>query len=386
MDIQKLFTEDLQYLLIFSAVLLLPKILIRYKVPSGITALLLGLILSPLFPYLKTDHLFRFLSQIGITSLFLFAGLEVDFEELKEDRVYLGKYLVKFSLGLLIVNLAIFYFFDLGLRTSFILSLGIFTPSAGFIMNSLHSYGVEEDQEYWVKSKAISKEILSVILLFFALSGDKPLSLITSLAFYIGLFLILPKIFKFFFKNISPYTPNSEIPFLIMLSLVAGVISKELGSYYIVGAFVVGLVGSRFKNEFFHEGEETLFRALASFFTVFLPFYFFYTGLGFSLSGLSLKAIGVGVLMIVLCLPLRIFLINNSLRRFLPNEEFDYYRISLSLMPTLVFGLVITNILITHNLASDTVAYGLIVYTLITSSLPALIFHLWDKRKYQKNQ
>lgn len=379
--ITNVITQDLIYLAIFSFVLILPKLLIRFKFPTGITALILGIAFGHFSPELQDDKLFRFLSQIGITSLFLFAGLEVDFKELKEDRVYLSKYLFKFFIVLCLIATVVMYVFGINFQNSAILSLGIFTPSAGFILSSLHSYNVSEDQEYWVKSKAISKELLSVILLFVALQGDNLVSLGTSLAFFIGLFLLLPKVFQIFFKFISPYAPNSEIPFLVVLSLIAGVLAKELGTYYLVGAFIVGLVGSRFKEEIFKEGQEALFKSLSGFFSVFLPFYFFYAGLDLSISKFNFLALTSGALLFIFFVPLRIFLINYSLKSFLKDFKADKYKVSLSLMPTLIFGLVIADILLDRGEVDESIVFGLICYTLLTSLVPAIFFYLLDRYK-----
>ena len=83
-------TNDLEYLALFSLVLLFPKILMRFNIPSGITALVIGVAASQLDPNLSDDKLFRFLSQIGITSLFVFAlllfVLQLDGAELADDH------------------------------------------------------------------------------------------------------------------------------------------------------------------------------------------------------------------------------------------------------------------------------------------------------------
>jgi Kef-type K+ transport system membrane component KefB len=377
--VENLITKDLQYLAVFTLVLILPKVLLRFKIPSGITAIIIGILFATYNQELKNDQLFRFLSQIGITSLFLFAGLEVEFKELYEDRVYLSKYLAKFLVALIFIAVSINYFFDLNFQNSLILSLGIFTPSAGFIMTSLHSFKVEQDQEYWVKSKAISKEVLSIILLFIVLQGQNLKLMLISSAYFVVLFLILPPIFKLFFKFISPYAPNSEIPFLVTLSLVSGIISKELGTYYLVGAFVVGLIGSRFKEDIFHEGQEALFRSLSGFFTVFLPFYFFYAGLSIDLYQFNITSVVIGLAMFCCFVPIRIFLIRNSLKLFQSKVEYGNYTISLSLMPTLIFGLVIASILLERNQIDQKYVYGLLIYTFLTSILPAFFFFLVDK-------
>lgn len=369
-------TSDIEYLAIFITVLVFPKLLLRARIPSGITALLIGVLFAKFDPELRGEQIFRFLSQIGITSLFLFAGLEVDLKELKEDKVYLTKYLSKFSLILAGISIALFYYFGWSWQVCLIFSLGIFTPSAGFIMNSLHSFDVNEDQEYWIKSKAISKEVLSIFLLFFALQWGDPKKLVLSSAFFILLFIFLPLIFRLFFKFISPHAPNSEIPFLVALSLISGVISKEIGAYYLVGAFIVGIIGSRFRGKIFSEGEDALFRSLSSFFNVFLPFYFFYAGTKIKVGDIPLESLWYACLLFIAFVPVRLVIIKTSLRFFLDEILENTYKVSFSLMPTLIFGLVISGILLERGLVPSKYAYALIIYTLLTSLFPSLMFSL----------
>lgn len=372
-------SNDLEYLAIFTFVLLLPKVLLQFRIPTGITALLLGLAFGAWDPELKNDQLFKFLSQIGITSLFVFAGLEINFEELKQDKKYLLQYIFKSTVALLAIAFALGNIFDLSFQASFILSLGIVTPSAGFIINSLHSYEIGKDQEYWIKSKAISKEILSVLLLFVALQIDKPVNLAVSSVFFLGLFFVIPVIFKFFFRFVSPYAPNSEVPMLVVVSLACGVISKELGAYYLVGAFIVGLVGSRFKEKIFSETEDVLFKQLSSFFNVFLPFYFFYAGLKLKFTGFDQSALLYGLAFLLVFVPFRLMLNSLSLKLFMKSIKDKGGAISLSLMPTLIFGLVIAGILKERNLLEAKYIYALIFYTLCSSLIPSFFVNFNKK-------
>lgn len=380
------FSQDLQYLAIFSLVLILPKIIARFQIPSGITALGIGLVAGSFNPEIEKDQLFRFLSQIGITSLFVFAGLEVDFKELKRDRPYLLKFVLKSLIILSAVTYGLNYFFNLGLQNSLILSLGIFTPSAGFILNSLHSFKIGHEQEYWVKSKAISNEFISIILLFIAMQIQNVKSLALSLVFFCALFFFLPKIFRFFLKFISPYAPNSEIPLLVVLSLISGVISKELGAYYLIGAFIVGIIGSQFKSDIFKEDEESFFKALSGFFNVFLPFYFFYAGLKISFSGFNLESITLGCLFLIIFIPLRLGSVSSSINFLLHSFKKSPYSISLALLPTLIFGLVIAGILKDKGGVPSHFIYALIFYTLVSSLLPSILFPLQKRQQAKTGQ
>ena len=368
------FSQDLEYLALFSLVLIFPKMLLRFKIPSGITALLIGTAAGYFDPEIKSDQLFRFLSQICITSLFVFAGLEVEWNELKEDRKYFTGYILVWTVALLIIALGFFKFMGFPFQEALIYSLGIFTPSAGFIINSLHSFKVNEDQEYWIKSKAISKEITAILLLFIALQSGNLKNLGLSVLFYISLFLILPWVFKYFFKFISPHAPNSEVPFLVALSLISGVISKELGAYYLVGAFAVGLIASKFKKQIFKDDDEkSFFGALSSFFNVFLPFYFFFAGLKIDIGKLTLQPLTAAAVLFIVFVPLRILIIRLSVRKIKEDVGRNSYNISLSLMPTLIFGLVIAGILKERAIIHERYIFSLILYTLMTSILPVII-------------
>lgn len=374
-------SKDLQYLVIFSLVLLLPKILMRFKVPTGISAFAIGAIAAYMYPQIHSDQLVRFLAQIGITSLFVFAGMEVNFEELKEERKYLTGYIIKSLIFIGLASVGLNYYFDLSAQNSLLLALGILTPSAGFIINSLHSFKIGEDQEYWVKSKAISKEVISVILLFIALQANDLKSLGLSFVFFAIMFMILPIIFRLFFKFIAPLAPNMEVPFLVAISLIAGVISKELGAYYIVGAFIVGLVGSSFKKQIFKNDEEHILKSLSSFFIVFLPFYFFYAGANLSIDQFTQKAVTIGSVLCLVFVPLRFVLNSTSIKLLLKDFTKRPYKISLSLIPTLIFGLVIAGILQERADFPQEIAYALIFYTIATSLLPTILFPLQKRTK-----
>jgi Kef-type K+ transport system membrane component KefB len=202
-----------------------------------------------------------------------------------------------------------------------------------------------------------------------------------SSCFFLGLFVFLPFVFKFFFNFVSPYAPNSEVPLLVVLSLISGVVSKEIGAYYLVGAFIVGLIGSRFKKEIFKDDEEQIFKSLNSFFNVFLPFYFFHAGLKLSLSGITLDSLKIGLGMLIFFVPLRLVLNSLSLKYFLKNIVDKPYQISLSLMPTLIFGLVIASVLKERGEVPETYIYALIIYTLISSLLPSILFSFKRKPK-----
>jgi Kef-type K+ transport system membrane component KefB len=374
--------QDLEYILIFSLILILPKIFLRFRIPSGVTAVIVGMVFNYLDHDLTSNQLFKFLALIGITSLFLFAGLEVDSKELKERKSYLSKYLIKFSVVIILLALLFIFTFGYSWRIGFLLALGIFTPSAGFILSSLHAYDINDKDESWIKSKAISKEIVSIAILFIVLQGSNFLNFISTIVFFFLCYLILPQIIAAFFKFIQPYAPNTETSFLVTLSLIMGVVTKELGTYYIIGAFMVGLIGNRFLTKIRTDiNEESLLNSLSSFFSVFLPFYFFHVGLSIDYTQITERVLILSLAGFFIFTPFRMFLIHYGFFKF-DNEEpaRNYYKVSLSLMPTLVFGLIVSKLIITEAPQYSEAGYALVVYTILTSVLPALFSTIGRKR------
>ena len=86
---------ELQYLFLFSILLILPKALLRFHIPVGISSIFLGIGTALGLGWFENDQMLLMLSRLGITSLFLFAGLEIEVEELKKDGMALGLHVLQ---------------------------------------------------------------------------------------------------------------------------------------------------------------------------------------------------------------------------------------------------------------------------------------------------
>jgi Kef-type K+ transport system membrane component KefB len=365
---------ELQYLILFSILLILPKLLLRFHIPVGISSICLGIITALGLGWFENDQLLLMLSRLGITSLFLFAGLEIEVEELRRDGAALGAHVLQTIVITCAIAVGFFYIFDLAPRASLLLALAIMTPSTGFILNSLKNYGFSEEQQYWIRSKAIAKEIGAIFLLFIALQSDSLTQLGTSSGILLALICFLPIMFKLFFKFIAPYAPDSEVGFLILTALICGVLTKKIGTYYLVGAFIVGVIASEFKHFGKSEKAEPILKHLGIFFSFFIPFYFFKAGLSFTKDLFTIEGLIIGMIFLLVFIPLRIFLVYSTLRFFIKDFWKDRAEISTSLLPTLIFGLVIAGILKERFDLDPKIMSGLIVYTLFSSIIPAVVF------------
>jgi Kef-type K+ transport system membrane component KefB len=367
-------SSELQYISIFVILILLPKVLLRFRIPIGISSLLIGSVVGTSLGWFQNDLLIDILAKLGITTLFLFAGMEVEVDEIKKDFPTISKFLVKTLILTFICAFAFTKVLDLEFRPSLILAIGVLTPSAGFILNSLKLFQFKPSEEYWIKSQAISKEIIAIFIMFLALQADDLRTFFISKAILLVLIFSLPIIFKIFLKFIAPYAPKTEVSFLILVAFVAGIITKKIGTYYLVGAFISGVVAGQFKHFIESEDSDRILNSVNSFFSIFVPFYFFSSGLKITTDYFTLNGLIIGIALALTIIPIRIGLLIYSIKHFLSEFWEDRHAISISLTPTLIFGLVMMGILREKFNVNTDILSGLIIYTVLASLIPSIVF------------
>jgi Kef-type K+ transport system membrane component KefB len=158
-----------------------------------------------------------------------------------------------------------------------------------------------------------------------------------------------------------------------MVGLICSVITKALGVYYLVGAFVAGLVAGSLRERMASLASKENLHAIRLFASFFIPFYFFHGGLGVPAGALVLQSLLYGFAMAVIALPLRMLSVWLQ-ARFLVGREFKgSFRVAVALTPTLIFTLVIAGILREKFALSDSLFGGLLVYAAISTILPSLV-------------
>ncbi len=245
----------------------------------------------------------RIFAVLGIVSLFLFAGMEVDLEELNRGRAVLAQHLVIRALVIAGATWLIQRFLHFDTRPAVLVALALLTPSTGFILSSLASLDLSPDERFWIKSKAIATEIVALAALFIALQSTSPETLGLSTVALLLMILLLPVIFKMFARAILPYAPNTEFAFLVIVALLCASLTKKLGVYYLVGAFVVGVTEQRLRTELPALATDGLMRAVELFASFFIPFYFLEAGLTLTPENFSLAAFELAGIFAVCALP-----------------------------------------------------------------------------------
>ncbi|MCB0415601.1 MAG: cation:proton antiporter, partial [Bdellovibrionales bacterium] len=250
--------EEIHYFILIISVLLVPKIVMRFQVPAGLTALVMGVLTSYYLGWFATSQTVTILATLGITSLFLFAGIEIDFGELKKNGPVLIKHILVSGSIITICTYVLGWILNLDTREAVVLSLGLTTPSTGFILNSIDNFKFTEEQRYWIRSKAIANEILALLILFFTLRSQSFAQLGISLAAIILMIILLPIAFRLFIKTIAPFARDSEVTFMILMAFICGVVTMKLGTYYLIGAFITGVVAAQFRHFIKTENSEKM--------------------------------------------------------------------------------------------------------------------------------
>lgn len=365
---------DVGYVVLLLGLFVVPRLLQHLRIPRAITALAIGFATRAVYPGIADDPTIHQLATFGIVALFLFAGLEVELQPLRRH----ARTLVSLASLVAFVTAGVAYaahlVFGIELRAATLFALAVLTPSAGFILESFDSLGASSDERFWIRTFTIASEILALLALFVTLRSESWGTLAVSTGVLLTMIGALPFAFRWFAAWIVPRAPRSEFAFLIVVAVACALITKHLGVYYLVGAFVVGMVAQRFRRTLPALGSEKMLGAVESFASVFVPFYFFDAGLSVSTTDLGWLAVVTGVGIAVVCLPLRWSMIGGLHSLGHGGKWFVSQRIGVAMMPTLVFTLVLARILRDSFGAPPELFGGLIVYAVISTMLPTWLF------------
>jgi len=365
--------KELQYVLLLFGLLVLPKMLQRYRVPSAITTLLLGVGFGAGLGLFLQDETVHLLSTFGIAALFLFAGLDVDARGLQRGARILVEHLGIVTLTLVVATSVIATLLPISVRASVLVALALVTPSTGFILESLSSLGVSKEEAYWIRTKAIASELLALGVLFVTLQSTSSARLILSAIALLALAAFLPVLLRFLVDGVSRYAPNSEFAFLLIVAVIFAYVTRQLGVYYLVGAFLVGVTARRLREELPRLASDQNLHAVEVFASFFVPFYFFNAGLSINREALSWQTLWLGLAFAAVSIPLRTALVILQRRARLAEPWRQGMRVAVPLIPTLVFTLVLAEILRERFGINNALFGGLIAYAALTTIFPAII-------------
>jgi Kef-type K+ transport system membrane component KefB len=366
-------SKELVYLLLIFGLLVVPRALQRLKIPAPITSLLLGVGARLAWGERTHDPDVVLLSALGISSLFLFAGLEVELQGLRRGLGRLLAHLAIRSAAMTLVGWLAWRYLAMGWQAAALLALALLTPSTGFILDTLERLGLDQEERFWVTNKAIAGEMLALAVLFVALQAGDPMQFAAASAAMVALLVGLPLMFIALGRWVMPHAPGSEFSLLVMVGMVAAYVTFHLGVYYLVGAFIAGLTARLLHERMPRLASTGNIHALRLFATFFVPFYFFHAGTTISRDALSWDALATGLAITAVMVPLRIALVWLQRRVLFRESNQSTIRVAVALSPTLVFTLVIADVLHARFAIPGALFGGLVLYTTLNTLLPSLV-------------
>lgn len=366
-------TNEVVFLLLIFGLMVIPRAVQRFRIPAPLTAFAFGMLAASLFAAEGQRDTLALMATLGISSLFLFAGLEIDFESLKRGRWPLAGHLAARSVTITAASYVAEVYFATPWQVGALLALAVVTPSTGFILDTLSALGLSEEERYWVKLKAIGGELLALVVLFVVLQSSSLLHLTGSTFALAAMIVGIPVLFIALGRFVAPYAPGSEFSLLVMVGLISAYFTYKLGVYYLVGAFITGVTARLLRQRMPRLASDENLHAIHMFASFFVPFYFFYKGMSVPTGALSREALYLGGLLTVIALPLRMGAIWLQ-RRFIKNESpLGSLRVATALTPTLIFTLVLATILRERFQISDALYGALLIYAGVSTILPSLV-------------
>jgi Kef-type K+ transport system membrane component KefB len=244
--------------IIFSLVLFIilfaPLLFNKIKVPHIIGLILAGVVMGPYgLNLLLRDSSIVLFGTVGLLYIMFTAGLEIDLEEFRRNR------LTSFVFGLFtfLVPLALGYytaFYLLNFSTSSSLLLGSMFASHTLLAYPIVSkYGISRIRSVTL---TIGGTIVTDILALLVLAGVIGVTqgeisttfwvrlAVSAVIFGSIIFFLFPLIARWFFKNFEE--PVSQYIFVLAMVFLGGFLAELAGLESIIGAFLAGLALNRF--------------------------------------------------------------------------------------------------------------------------------------------
>ncbi len=365
-------SERMVLLALIAALMVLPRALQRWRIPAPLGAFGMGLAASFVSRDLVSDDVLHLLATLGISAVFLFAGVELEPADFHRGRWPLLGNLAVNALVLGALSAAAVHLLHLRWQVAALLALALLTPSTGFILNALRSFGLSDDERHWVTLKAVSGELLALAVMFVVLESQSWPGLALAGAALLALMVALPAVLLLLGRHVVRFAPGSEFSLLVMVGVIAAYVTSALGAEYLLGAFLAGFAARLLRARLPGMASEANLHAIEMFASFFVPFYFFDSGLHVPAQSLSVRALTLGLGLSAVVLPLRVGLVWLQ-RLFIRGESLrGGLRVATALTPTLVFTLVLAGLLRERFGLDDTVYGALLLYAGLSTWLPSL--------------
>ena len=240
----------LVFSLVLFIILLSPILLRRLNVPGIIGLIVSGVIIGPYgFNILENNAAVDLFSTIGLLYIMFIAGLELDLNEFKSNRnksLLFGffTFTIPLTLGYPVCRYLLGYDFNASFLTA-----SMFATHTLVAYPIVSKLGVSKDQAVAITVGGTILTDTAVLIILAVIMGNAEgnltqefwIRLIVSLAIFSAImFLIIPRIAKWFFRKLES-EKHSHYIFVLSIVFLAAFLAEVAGVEPIIGAFVAGL-------------------------------------------------------------------------------------------------------------------------------------------------
>ncbi len=236
--------------LILFIILLSPILLRRLNIPGIIGLIIAGVVIGPHgFNILEKNSAVDLFSTIGLLYIMFIAGLELDMNEFKSNRnksLLFGLFTFIFPLG--IGFPVCYYLLGYDFNASF-LTASMFATHTLVAYPIVSKLGVSKNQAVAITVGGTILTDTAVLIILAVIMGNSQgnlnsefwIRLGVSLAIFSAImFLIIPRIAKWFFRKLES-EKHSHYIFVLSMVFLAAFLAEVAGVEPIIGAFVAGL-------------------------------------------------------------------------------------------------------------------------------------------------
>lgn len=242
------------FFLVLCIILFAPMILNKLRIPHLIGMILAGVLVGEHgLNLLSRDASFELFGKVGIYFIMFLAGLEMNMQSLKENKnrgLLFGAIttIIPFGFGFV----AGYYFLHYTVPASLLLAC-ILASHTLVSYPIVGRYGVSKNPAVTISVVATMVALLFSLVFLAGMSGVVKgvnsvwfwVLFVVKFAIYLAfLFLIIPRIVRFFFRKFSE--PILQFTFTLAMVFLAAATAEMCGLEGILGAFLAGLVLNRF--------------------------------------------------------------------------------------------------------------------------------------------
>lgn len=245
------------FFVVLIIILLAPLFFERFHIPQIVGMIIAGIIVGPYGLNLLTrDSSFELFGQVGLYYIMFLAGLSMDVSALKQNRFQVVTFgLLSFGIPFVLGGLSTYYLLGLSAPAAFLIAC-ILSSHTLVSFSIVSRYGLTR---YKGVTLSVVATMISLVLALFLLAGLAGTfhgqsgvrlwltMLLKAGAFVAALFLIYPRLIRFFFRHFS----DDVLQYIFVLALVflSAAVSQALGLEGVLGAFLAGLILNRYIPE-----------------------------------------------------------------------------------------------------------------------------------------